>query len=71
MLFMVYMMIGALAVSVTPAIVCNLNDLGPCLGANGLALIFGPLCLVCIALAVVGYRDEKAKKSRDSETDAL
>lgn len=69
MLYMICVMIGALALAITPAIVCNLNELGPCLGANGLALIFGPLCLVFIALAVVGYRDEKAKKSRDSEPE--
>lgn len=68
--FMIYLALGALAVSVVPAIVCNLNDYGPCLGANGLALIFGPLCVVCLVMAVAVYRDERAKKSRASDPDA-
>lgn len=70
MLFGIYLMLGALAVSLTPAIVCNLNDYGSCLGANGLALIFGPLCLVCLVAAVAVHRDEKAKQSRGSAPDA-
>ncbi len=70
MVFMIYLALGALAVAIVPAIVCNLNDYGSCLGANGMALILGPLCLVCLGLSVVVYRDEKAKKSRDSEPDA-
>ena len=62
MLIAIYVMLGALAVAIAPAIVCNLNDYGSCLGANGLALIFGPLCLIILVAAVIAHRDEKAKQ---------
>ena len=70
MLIAIYVMLGALALAIAPAIACNLNGSGSCLGVNGTALIFGPICLVCLVASVAVYRDEKAKKARDSETDS-
>lgn len=69
MLIAVYVMIGALVLAIAPAIACNLNGSGDCLSVNWMALLFGPLCVVCLVASVAAYRDEKAKNSRDNEPD--
>ena len=69
MMLLTALLLAAIAMVTVPAIICNLNGSGSCLAANGIALIFGPLLLLCGYLLIEIYRAEKARKQRESGAD--
>lgn len=70
MIFLTALLLAAIAMVTAPAIVCNLNGSGSCLAPNGIALIFGPLLLLCGYFLIEIYRAEKARKQRESGADS-
>lgn len=70
MMFLTGLLLTAIALAIGPAIACKLNGSGSCLAANGIALIFGPLLLLCGYLLIEIYRAEKARKQRENGADS-
>ena len=69
MIFLTTLLLSAIALAIGPAIACKLNGSDSCYAVNVIALIFGPLLLICGYLLIEIYRGEKARKQRESGAD--